>query len=402
MTPDQALEQLRADPSREDALDLAQAALKGREKVPEVVIQLSAALLVTAQQRPPDEPPFARGPAHFAAGATQACFDSLSSAQRTDPRIGGYLQLNMADALRMMGPEYDEDALAAYKLALTIDDSNGHWWFNLGLCHKWRGRFDEALAANRKAQSLLGDQKPVLWNTAIAATALGEGKAAQQAWSALGMDVQLTDSGMPLLPGMPPAKIRVATVGDERGHTDPLPQQSVTFEVLWVQPLSPCHGVVQSPTVRQASVDYGDVVLWDGAPVRITEVDGEPVPVFPLLWILKPGDERRFAFVGMQKQPGMLERLAAELPDDCPLIPYDMRGPADGQQLFYGKAIIAGERDLAAYRVRLESAMASQPGLTLAMPALYESLEDTPAAGKSHQAWGGIERAAKSRGLLPS
>ena len=47
-----------------------------------------------------------------------------------------------------MGPDHDADALQAYQLALAIDDANGWWWFQLGLLHKWRGRFREALDAN--------------------------------------------------------------------------------------------------------------------------------------------------------------------------------------------------------------------------------------------------------------
>jgi hypothetical protein len=44
----------------------------------------------------------------------------------------------------------------------------------------------------------------------------------------------------------------------------------------------------------------------------------------------------------------------------------------------------------------------ARPGLTLALPQLYELIGDTPAAGKAHQAWGGIERAAQKQGLLPA
>ena len=101
--------------------------------------------------------------------------------------MGGYLQLNMADALRMMGPEYDDEALNAYKVALAIDDQRGSWWFHLGIFYKWRGRFQEALEANQKAFARLGPQKGVLWNLAICATALGKGALALEAWEKLGL-----------------------------------------------------------------------------------------------------------------------------------------------------------------------------------------------------------------------
>ncbi|MFT3922412.1 MAG: tetratricopeptide repeat protein [Myxococcales bacterium] len=396
-------ELLAQDPNYSDALPVSERIVSAFGNDAELVIRLSAALVRVAEQRPGDEPPFVQGPAHLAAGACQRAFEGLSSAQRTDPRLGGYLQLNMADGLRMMGPEYDEDALKAYKLALTIDDKNGHWWFHLGLFHKWRGRFREGLDANQKAYARLGAHKPVVWNLAICATALGEGRLALEAWDKLGIKGELSSSGMPSVPGVPPMQVRVATLGEDVGRNDPLPPHVVTFEVLWVEPLSPCHGVVHTPTVRKANVDWGDVVLWDGAPVRVNTVEGRPVPVFPLLSILRPGDERRLRFVGMQKQRGMVQALAADLGSDVHAVVFDERSSSDGSSnLFYGKLIVPAATDLRQVRERLEQGLRTRAGLTLAMPKLYELLGDTPAAGKAHQAWGGIERVALKQGLLPS
>lgn len=395
-------ELLRLDPGYPDALPLAERVIGGFRTDPTVIIPLSAALLRTAELRPPDEPPFVKGPAHLAAGACQNCFEALASAQRTDPEIGGYLQLNMADGLRMMGPEYDADALAAYQLALTIDDTRGAWWFHLGLLHKWRGRFREGLAANQKAFARLGAQRPVLWNLAICATALGEGKLALEAWQKLGIQGELSQSGMPQVQGIPAMQVRVATMGEDIGQNDPLPAKAVTFEVLWVSPLSPCHGVIQTPTARKASVDYGDVVLWDGAPARLNEQDGQKIPVFPLLWILRPGDERRLRFVGMQKQPQSVEQLAESLGELAQLVVFDRREVDGSSQLFYGKLIVPAQTSLSELRSVWEREIHARAGLTLAIPQLYELLGDTPSAGKAHQAWGGIEKIAQKQGLLPA
>ncbi|MDB4975472.1 MAG: hypothetical protein JWN48_3813 [Myxococcaceae bacterium] len=401
-------ELLSLDPSYQEALPFAEKVVGGFETDPGVIILLSAALLRVAELRPSDEPPFEKGPAHLAAGACQRCFESLSSADRMKPAVGGYLQVNLADALRMMGPEQDEDALKAYQLALTIDGTRGAWWFHLGLLHKWRGRFREGLEANQKAYARMGAQRPVLWNLAICATALGEGKLALEAWEKLGIRGELSSGNMPYVPDMPPMQVRVATLGEETGQGDPLPQQAVTFEVLWVQPLSPCHGVVQSPTARKASIDYGDVVLWDGAPVRMNRVqtaEGQTreVPVFPLLWILRPGDERRLRFVGMQKTRGSVQALGDALGPDTTLSVYEERSSRKGDaHLFYGKLLAPASRDLKEVRTLLEKGLRERVGLTLACPQLYELLGDTPQAGKAHQAWGGIEKSAEQQGILPA
>lgn len=406
-------ELLTLDPSYPDALLVSEKIVGGFGTDPDVIIPLSAALLRVAELRPSDEPPFDKGPAHLAAGACQRCFEALDSSARMNAQVGGYLQVNMADGLRMMGPEHDEDALNAYKVALAIDGTRGSWWFHLGLLHKWRGRFREGLECNQKAYARMGAQRPVLWNLAICATALGEGKLALEAWEKLGIKGELSSGSMPFIPDMPPMQIRVATLGEETGQGDPLPQQAVTFEVLWVQPLSPCHGVVQSPTARRASIDYGDVVLWDGAPVRMSRVtlaSGETreVPVFPLLWILRPGDERRLRFVGMQKRRGMVQALAQALKqtlgDDTELVVYDERSSAtpDAQHLFYGKLIVPASRDLKELQRALETELSARAGLTMAVPQLYELLGVSEHAGKAHQAWGGIERLAEKQGILSS
>jgi tetratricopeptide (TPR) repeat protein len=391
---------LAQDPTYPDVLPRAEHVVAGFGGDAEVVIALAAALVRVAERRPADEPPFEQGPAHLAAAVCQSCFEGLASAERTAPEVGGYLQINLADALRMMGPDRDEEALKAYRLALTIDDSRGAWWFQLGLLHKWRGRFQEGLEANQKALARGAAERPTCWNLAICATALGKGALAVEAWQKLGIPAQLAPSGMPLVPDMPPMLVRVATLGEDVGQSDPLPPGVVTFEVLWVQPLSPCHGVVQSPTARKASVDYGDLVLWDGAPVRMNAVDDRAVPVFALLSLLKQGDERRLRFVGMQKTAELIDAIAKELGDDVSLVVFDRRSSDEGE-LFYGKLIVPGSQDLKGVEQALARAVRSRPGITLAIPALYEQLGDTPSAGKAHQAWAGIERQARKHGQLP-
>ncbi len=412
------------DPTHAEIMLPAERVVAAFESDAELMIALTAALLRVAEQRPPDEPPFEKGPAHLAAGAAQRCFEGLAASARTEPALGGYLQINLADALRMMGPEHDADALQAYQLALAIDGGNGWWWFQLGLLHKWRGRFREALEANRKAFARLSKAqaeggartngaastaqtpgaapKQVLWTLAIAATALGEGQLALDAWEQIGIRGTLSGGGLPYVPDMPPMQLRVATLGEDTGRSDPLPAQAVTFEVLWVQPLSPCHGVVQSPTVRRASIDYGDVVLWDGAPVRMNQVEGRAVPVFPLLWILRPGEEKRLRFVGMEKTRGTIDEVARDLGDQVEVAVFDRRvNDAEGNSVFYGKLLVAAGHALSDVRTALEASIRARAGITLAVPTLYELLGDTHAAGKAHQAWGGIERAAEKLGLLP-
>ena len=273
--------------------------------------------------------------------------------------------------------------------------------------------FREGLAANQRARGLLGDERAVLWNIAICATAVGEGGAAVEVLRALGHDAKLAPSGMPYVDGLPAVQVRAATLGSGLGGASQLPDGSVGFELLWVTPISPCHGVVSSASYREASIDYGDVVLWDAVPIGIAQHEGKAVPRFPLLALLRRGDERRFRFVALQQRADEVAALAGDLPAHSRLFIHHERiemlcprcasgehmrkhahAKPEEHRLVYGKLIVAASAELAAFRGELDAALRRHPGVQLVIPGLLEAIGDTPAAGKAHQMWRGLERTA--------
>ena len=38
-------------------------------------------------------------------------------------------------------------------------------------------------------------------------------------------------------------------------------------ETIWIERLSPCHGIIRSVLYYDLGVDYGDIILIDGAPI---------------------------------------------------------------------------------------------------------------------------------------
>lgn len=377
---------------------------------PKLALLACDALVRTAELLPIDVPPPEKGAAMGAVHVAQRALERLTDAQRTDPELKGYLQINLANGLRL-GHLHDR-ALAAYKAALATMPDNGAWWFNLGLLHKVRGSFEEGLEANRRAGQLLGDERPVLWNTAICATALGRGEEATAAFAKLGIETRVSPTGMPYaVQELPPVQVRAAAVGP--GHAGPsvVPDRSVSLELLWVSPLTPCHGVVQSASYRDASIDYGDVILWDGVPVDVGEHDGRPVPRFALLSVLSKGDEHRFRFVALEREPGAIDGLRAALPDAARLFVHaedvvrggrgtEATGSGEGagrqEGLVYGKIVLPHDIDLAAFRTLLDASVKAH-ALELVVPELLEVLGDTAAAGKAHTLWRGIERTVEKR-----
>ncbi|MCA9535057.1 MAG: hypothetical protein KC593_15300, partial [Myxococcales bacterium] len=414
------LDLLGQSPARPTLLAEASVILDAFPHDPVLVIAACDALNRAAERFPMDTPPLRReGPAQLAAAAAERCLRALPEADSRRVETAGYLHINRANALRMAGPDRDEEAQRAFAEALAIDPANGHWWFDLGVLHKWRGRFRDGLDCTLRARSRLGETKAVQWNIAICATALGEGDLAAGVWKALGMPVELQPSGMPLVPGLPPMQVRVLAKGPGTGPNAAVPDASVSFELVWVAPLSPCHGVVQSATFREAPIDFGDVVLWDGAPVSVLSTPDGPVPRFPLLEILRKGDEERMRFVALCETPGRLAALEAALPPYARLFvhreqvevaaptdegapaarPQGAGGQADGAGLVYGKIVLPAGADVRGFRASYEKAIGGR-GLAIALPRLYELLGDSKRAGQEHQAWRGVERKAIKQGLL--
>lgn len=381
-----------------------------------LTLHASALLIEQAAGRAMDAPLLSEdSPSFWAATSLERCLRSagLSREQR------GALAASLGNALRMCGPARDAEAIEAFEQALATDPNHGSWWFDFGLLHKWRGRFQEGLQVTQKAHGLLGDQKSVLWNIAICATGSGEGQTASEAWRRIGVAAELDPkSSMPYVPGLPPLMVRVLSRGSGTETAASLPGQAVGFELLWVAPLSPCHGVVQSPAFRDAPIDYGDVVLWDGAPVAShIGGDGQTSPVFPILEILRRGTERRWSFVGLEREPGAADGLQAELPEGTRLFIQQervqhhceacARGEAHAHQdppvqprqgLVRGKVIVPAEQDLQLFQEAWERALRQRP-MAAAMIGLYEALGHSKRAGQEHQAWAGIERkAARLRG----
>lgn len=406
-------EALRTSPGRRTLVDEASTILDAWPGDAALVGAASDALVRAAERRPIDEPPLAEGPASVAASALDRCLARLSVSERSDPEIAGRLWALRGNALRLLGPKRHADALAALERALALDPQRGEWHADVALLHKHARDFARCLEASRRARALLGDRRPVLWNLAIAATAVGAGREAAEAWRALGMDAKAGEGELPFVEGLEPVQVRLPTLGPGHALAPLVPDEAAGFEIVWAQPLSPCHGVIRTPTFREAIADFGDVVLWDGAPVSVVERDGRPLPRFPLLGVLKSGDERRFRFLALQQKPEDVARLGEALPEGVVLYQHGERVetvcprcaagqtlvrhehlPAEEHRIAFGKIVVPVSLELGAFEHALEDARRRQPGVLMAVPALYEALGDTKRAGAHHKRWGEIERTA--------
>jgi tetratricopeptide (TPR) repeat protein len=173
--------------------------------------------------------------------------------------------------------ESDREAAAdCYQRAVELDPDLHEAWFDLGLVHKWAGRWEEAFACNLRAAELLGEveEEPAWWNLGIAATALHRWDVARRAWRAYGVD--MPDGAGPIEADFGYGAVRL------NRQSDP--------EVVWGQRIDPARIRLTNIPYPSSGHCWADVVLHDGAPNGYREVDGQQHPVFDELLRWAPSD----------------------------------------------------------------------------------------------------------------
>jgi ribosomal protein S27AE len=163
--------------------------------------------------------------------------------------------------------ETDREAAAeCYQRAVELDPGLHEAWFDLGLVHKWAGRWEEAFACNLQAAELVGEveEEPAWWNLGIAATALRRWDIARRAWKAYGLDVP--DGAGPIEADFGYGPVRLNPAGDA--------------EIVWGQRIDPTRIRLTNIPFPASGHRWADVILHDGAPNGYRELDGQSHPVF--------------------------------------------------------------------------------------------------------------------------
>jgi hypothetical protein len=93
-------------------------------------------------------------------------------------------------------------------------------------------------------------------------------------------------------------------------------------ETIWIERLSPCHGIIRSVLYEELGIDYGDVILIDGAPITYHTYGDQKVPVFPHLATLVRRNYKRYDFAGTQHEPRQLADADIDLDGDSVIYPH--------------------------------------------------------------------------------
>lgn len=174
------------------------------------------------------------------------------------------------------GQEFDDfghsaSALLAYQRAIDLAPEWSVPWYNIGLVHKYSGRWLESLEANLKAASLDPSNDAAVWNAGISATALGDWRSARNAWKRYGIDVAEGDGPVDYPVGLTP--VRIALDGEP--------------EVIWAQRIDPARAIIKSVPLPTSGHRYGDLLLHDGAPNGYRKLGEHEVAVFDELELLQ-------------------------------------------------------------------------------------------------------------------
>jgi hypothetical protein len=222
----------------------------------------------------------------------------------------------LGNAARLTARQNDHIAEAAYARLLELDASKSSRHYSQGLFYKTRGRFHEGMLANIRAAELLegSPDQAVQWNLGICATGAGDAELALKVWQRMGMSLKMGRFDLPE-GRFAQCKVRLAERPlAERSANDDDPGLE---ETIWIERLSPCHGVVRSVLYQQLGVDYGDVVLIDGAPITYQKYGDKEIPIFPHLATLKRCHYQFHDFAGTQDQSRAIANLSKSLPNDA-------------------------------------------------------------------------------------
>lgn len=221
----------------------------------------------------------------------------------------------VAVAARMVGRQRDQVADASYKRLLEIDLEKSSNHYNYGLLLKTRGRFHEGMLANQTAVRLARESNEAYeWNLGICATGAGEGAVALEVWKRMGNKIEMGRFGLPE-GRYPQCKVRLA----ERPLAERMAENDDPGleETIWMERLSPCHGIIRSVLYQDLGVDFGDVVLIDGAPITYHTYGEKKIPVFPHLATLVRRNYQFFDFAGTQDESKRIGNLSDRLERDA-------------------------------------------------------------------------------------
>lgn len=294
----------------ERGLDVLIQIMAAHEKSSEMVAEIGCAVegardINDLNSAPPDHPFFEELVSRLSELAL------ASSGQEFEERV----QDGLSTTARVLGRQHDSIAEKAFQRLVELDPDYSGFHYGLGLFYKTRGHFRKGVLANQQAIDLVDKPREAYeWNLGICATGAREGAVALKVWKRMNQKIEMGQFDLPE-GTYPQSKVRLAERPLAERDTDN--DDPGLEETIWIQRLSPCHGIVRSVLYQNLGVDYGDVVLFDGAPITEHSYGDSSIPVFPHLATLVRRGYVCFDFAGTQDEAGRLADCSVDLDRDC-------------------------------------------------------------------------------------
>lgn len=240
--------------------------------------------------------------------------DKLSISNKNSDQEAVLIE-GLATTTRLSARQYDELAKQSFERLVELLPEKSWAHYNLGLYFKTRGHFRKGMMANSKAIELTDSPRQAYyWNLGICATGAGEGETALKVWKEQGQKIEMGQFNLPE-GGYPSCKVKVATnpLAERNSKTD-YPGEE---ETIWIERLSPCHGIIRSVLYSEnVGVNYGDVILFDGAPITYHTYGDDKIAVFPHLATLQKNNYQFFDFAATQASTGIIRGVSEHLGED--------------------------------------------------------------------------------------
>jgi len=294
----------------EDAFEILENIFDAHQENAEILTTLAISLESVSNMNdlngpPPENPIFKR----VATKLTEFALSLKDTEQEAD------IVEALSSLCRLMGHAYSPQAEKHYARLVELLPDKAWTHYNQGLFFKTAGRFAEGLKANKTALELYEGEEPepYLWNLGICATGAKEGEEALKIWQDIGNKIEMGRFDLP--DGKyPSCKVRLAE--HPRAERTPDNDTPGGEETIWIERLSPCHGIIRSVLYYDIGVDYGDVILFDGAPITTHKYGDQDIPVFPHLATLIKSKYHFYDFAATQENAGDINSLDKNCEND--------------------------------------------------------------------------------------
>ncbi len=302
----------------------------------------------------------------------------------------------LAATARLMARQRDDIAERAYARNIELFPEGAWAHYSQGLFFKTRGRFAEGVTANQQAIALAKEpNEATQWNLGICATGAGQADIALEVWKSLGNKLEIGRFGLPD-GGYPACKVRLA----ERplAERDSASDDPGLEETIWVQRLSPCHGIIRSVLYEDLGVDFGDVVLFDGAPITYQRYGDQRIAVFPHLATLRHSGYRFYDFSATQPESQAVANAGDNLSRDAVIYSHTEsmvtfcttcwrdetvqheRHETEEHNVVHGRIAAPPDLPAADLLAQIDTALADVPGARLFSPDLCHAAGQTDRA----------------------